>query len=109
MPIGLERGFPEEHPSTGFTPGRKDVKIASESALENHTALKLHIRLKDDVEGLPYSVRNPLQLPTDSREGSIVSLSPMTRIFQWHTENLQSYFVGELLIAGPLIVANARF
>ena len=39
-------GFSEEYPSSGFTGGSKDVKVASESALENHTALKLHIRQK---------------------------------------------------------------
>ena len=39
-------GFPEKHPSSGFTAGRKDVKIASEGALENHTALEVHIRQK---------------------------------------------------------------
>ena len=35
---------------------------------------------KNDVEGLPYAEKNPSQLPMDSREGSTVSLSPMTRI-----------------------------
>ena len=45
-PIGLERGFSEEHPSSGFTAGRKDVKIASNGALDNHTALEVHIRQK---------------------------------------------------------------
>ena len=35
---------------------------------------------KNDVEGLPYAEKNRLQLPMDSREGSIVSLSSMTRI-----------------------------
>ena len=39
-------GFPEEHPSSGFTAGRKDIKIASNGALENHTALEVHIRQK---------------------------------------------------------------
>ena len=47
---------------------------------------------KKDVEGLPYAVKNPLQLLMDSRGGSIVSLRPKTRICQWHTEHLQSYF-----------------
>ena len=37
---------------------------------------------ENDVEGLPYAEKNPLQLPMDSREGSFVSLSPMTRIFK---------------------------
>ena len=43
-PFGLERGFPEEHPSSGFTAGRKDVKIANKGAVENHAALEVHIR-----------------------------------------------------------------
>ena len=59
-PIGLERSFPEDYPSSGFTAGSKDVKIASEGALENHTALEVHIRQKNDVEELPYTVKNPL-------------------------------------------------
>ena len=79
-PIGLERGFPEEHPSSGFTAGRKDVKIATEGALKQHAALEMQIR-KNDVEGLPYAERNLLHLPMDSREGSIVSLSPKIRIY----------------------------
>ena len=37
-------GFPKEHPSSGFSAGRKDVEIASEGALENHTELEMHIR-----------------------------------------------------------------
>ena len=37
---------------------------------------------ENDVERLPYAVNNPLQLPMDSREGSTVSLNPMTRICQ---------------------------
>ena len=72
-------GFPEEYPSSGFTADSKDVQFASESALENHTALKLHIRQK----------LNPLQLPMDSREGSIVSLSQLTRICYGRTGHLQ--------------------
>ena len=39
-------GFLEEYPSSGFTGGCKGVEVASESALENHTALKLHARQK---------------------------------------------------------------
>ena len=39
-------GFPEEHPSNGFTAGRKDVKIVSKGALDNHAALEVHIRQK---------------------------------------------------------------
>ena len=35
---------------------------------------------KNDVEGLPHAVNNPLQLPRNSRQGSIVSLIPMTHI-----------------------------
>ena len=45
---------------------------------------------KNDVVGLPSAGKNPLQLPMDSREGSIVSVSPMTRICQWRTGHLQS-------------------
>ena len=81
--MGLERGFPDEHPSSGFTAGRKDVKISTESALKQHTALEVHIRQKNDVEGLTYAVKNPLQLPMDSREGSTVALGPKARICQW--------------------------
>ena len=47
---------------------------------------------KNDVEGLPYARKNPLQLSMDSREGSIVALSPKTRICQWRTGRLQSIF-----------------
>ena len=43
-PIGLERSFSEEYPSSGFTAGSKDVEVAPESALKQHTALKLHMR-----------------------------------------------------------------
>ena len=35
-----------------------------EGALENHTELEVQTR-KNDVEGLPYVVKNPLQLPMD--------------------------------------------
>ena len=85
-PSGLERVVQRSTQSSGFTAGRKDVQIATEGALENHTALEVHIRQKNDVEGLPYAEKNPSQLPMDSREGSTVSLSPMIRICQWHTE-----------------------
>ena len=44
---------------------------------------------KNDVEGLPYAGKNPLQLPMDSREGSIVSLSSMTRICSGRTGRLR--------------------
>ena len=37
---------------------------------------------KSDVGRLPYALKNPLQLPVDSREGWVVYLSPMTRICQ---------------------------
>ena len=36
----------------------------------------------NDVEELPFVEKNPMQLPLDSREGSIVSLSPESRIFE---------------------------
>ena len=39
-------GFPEEHPSSGFTAGHKDVNIATGGALKQHTALEVHIRQK---------------------------------------------------------------
>ena len=66
-------------------------KIAFESALENHTALKLHIREMTSKDCYMQG-ENPLQLPMDSREGSIVSPIPKTRICQGRTGRLQSYF-----------------
>ena len=48
---------------------------------------------KKDVEGLPYERENPLQLRVDSREESIVSLSPKTRICSWRADYLHSYFL----------------
>ena len=41
----------------------KDVKIASESSLKNHTALKTAYSANNDVEELTYSAKNRLQLP----------------------------------------------
>ena len=35
---------------------------------------------KNDVDGLPYTVKKSLQVPMDSREGSTVALGPKTRI-----------------------------
>ena len=103
-------GFPEEHPSSGFTAGRKDFEIACESAFENHTALELHIRQKkNDVEGLPIALKKSCAIndgflrrincfpePTDSH----LSMA------YWTSAVL---FFGKLLIAGPVIVASARF
>ena len=37
-------GFSEEHPSNRITAGRRDVKISTEEALKQHTALEMHIR-----------------------------------------------------------------
>ena len=67
-PIGLERGFREKYQSSGFTAGRKDVKIASESALEDHTALKLYMR------------QNMTSKDCHMRRRIPCSSSPMTRI-----------------------------
>ena len=53
--------------------GRKDVKITTEGALKQHTAQKCRFR-KNDVEGLPKTEANPLQLLMDSSEGSTVAL-----------------------------------
>ena len=64
-------GFPEGYPSSGFTAGRKDVEITSASALQNHTALKLHVRQKMTSKDC-HVLKNPVQLAMDSREGSIV-------------------------------------
>ena len=36
---------------------------------------------------------NPLQVPTVSREGSIVALGPKTRIYQWRSGRLQLHFL----------------
>ena len=39
-------GFPEEHPSSPFTAGYKDVKIATKCALKHQTVLEMPIRQK---------------------------------------------------------------
>ena len=64
---------------------------------------------KDDVEGLPCVEKNPLQLPTDSREGSIVSLSPKIRILVIAYWTSAVRFFGKLLVDRPVLVANVRF
>ena len=89
-------------------PTSKDVKIASEGALENHTALKLHIRQKITSKDC-HILKKSWLLPMDFRERSIVSLRPMTRICQRRAEHLQTYFFVKLRTAGPAMVANARF
>ena len=52
--------------------------------------------------------KSPIQLPMDSREGSIVSLS-QRHAFVNGVLDICSHIFGKLLIAGPIIVANARF
>ena len=37
-------GLPDEYPRSTFAAGRKDVKLATEGALKQHTALEMHIR-----------------------------------------------------------------
>ena len=64
---------------------------------------------KHDVQGLPYAVQNPLQLPMDSREGSNVPFNPMTRILLMAYWTSAVMFSGYLRKAGPVIVANAGF
>ena len=46
---------------------------------------KKRILAKNDVEGLSNTGENPLRLPMDSREGSIVSLSPMFELATTHS------------------------
>ena len=65
---------------------------------------------KTDVEGLPCAGTSPLQLPTDSREGSINSL-PESKgshlsIAQWASA---VRFSGKLPVDRPVSVANVRF
>ena len=64
---------------------------------------------KLDVDRLTMCGKNHMQLPMDSLEGSIVSMSPKTRICKWRTEHLQSKIFCKLLNLGPVMVVNALF
>ena len=68
---------------------------------------KLHIRQKMASKDCHCAVKNFLPSPMGSREGSIVSLSPKTRICYKRAGHLQLYFFGKLLIAGPVTEVNA--
>ena len=59
MPVGLERVFPEEHPCSGFTAGRKDVKLATHGALKQHYSTGNALSAENDVEGLPFAGKIP--------------------------------------------------
>ena len=101
-------GFLEEYPSSGFTAGSNDVKVASESALENHTTLKLHIRQKwrrgtaicgekscAIADGFEWRI-NCFPEPNDSH----------LRRAYWTSAVI---FFGKLRTARPVIVASAKF
>ena len=74
--MGLERVFQR---STQALDSPLAVKMSElpPSALENHTALKLHNRQKNRRRTDIYAEKHHVQLPMDSREGSLVSLGPV--------------------------------
>ena len=101
-------GFPEDPPGSGFTAGRKDVRIATEVALENRTALEVHIRQKwsrrTAICGEKFLCKYRL-IPVQDQ------LFPWVQWFAFvnGVPNICSHIFGKLRTAGRVIVANARF
>ena len=68
------------------------ARIVTEGAQVTHSTGSAYWA-KNDFEGLPYVVKNPLQLPMDSREGSLVSVIPKIRISSLRSGRLQLDFL----------------
>ena len=106
--LGYRTGFSEEHPSR-FTTGCKYVKNRHRRCPEITCNIGNAHLAKKDVKRLPFSARNPLQVPMDSRERSIVSLSSKIRILLIACWTSAIRFQNRLLNTGPARVANAKF
>ena len=77
-PIGLERVFQRSTLAVDSPLAAKMSNIhrgCPEATYSTGSAYS-----ENDVDGLPYTVKNSMQMPMDSREGSTVALGPKTRI-----------------------------
>ena len=75
---GCWMGLPEEYPGSRFFTGRKDVKIFHRECLEVTYNNGRTNSVRKDIKERSNSGKSLLQLPMDSREGSIVSLSHLS-------------------------------
>ena len=99
-PFGLERVFQRSSQAVGSPLAAKMSNLPPRCPAATYSTGNAY-SAKNDVEGLPCAGKNSLQVPMDSREGSIDALGPKTRICQWRTGRLHSNFAVNCSTPGP--------